>query len=220
MTRLRKLVLAESAIVEEAIDRAIQAFHDRDMIMAERVISGDRVIDEKEIEVEEECLRILALCRPVATDLRFVVAVLKLNNDLERMGDLAVSIARRARFFSRHTPIDVPDELQEMGNAVRSMVQKSLDALINGDDELAREVCRDDDHVDDLKRHIKGLIKVRMERGEEDDGLLLKLLDVPRHLERIADLATNVAEDVIYMVTGEIIRHQKFEEYYEHREGA
>ena len=213
MTRLRKLVLTEGAMAEQAIEKAMRAFHERNTDLANEVIREDHDIDMKEIDVEEECLKVLALHTPVATDLRFVVAVLKLNNDLERMGDLAVSIARRARFISKHPPTDIPDELKVMEETVRTMVKQSLDALINGDADLAKEVCEKDDEVDDMKRQLKAVLRDQMcEAGTDNQLVFLKLLDVPRHLERIADLATNIAEDVIYMVTGEIIRHQRLEE--------
>lgn len=209
LTQLRKLILQEGALVEEAIDKAIRAFHDRNLTLANEVIEADSQIDTLEIDVEEECLKILALHQPVAADLRFVVAVLKLNNDLERMGDLAESIARRARFMAKHDPVEVPPQMATMAEAVRGMVRGCLDALVNGDVALARQVCASDDQVDALKREIREIVRGRILLNPPEGRILFKLLDVPRHLERIADLATNVAEDVIYMVQGDIIRHQR-----------
>ena len=208
MSRLRKLVLGEAAMVEEAIDKAIRAFEKLDADLAQQVIDGDRQIDEAEIDVEEECLRILVLHTPVASDLRFIVTVLKMNNDLERMGDIAVSIARRAVFLKENpTSIRMPLEFSTMGDAVRAMVKQSLDALINQDEDLAIKTCKQDDAVDDMKRSIAKELRAEMKERPDELRPLLKMLDVTRHLERIGDLATNISEDVVYLVRGEIIRH-------------
>jgi phosphate transport system protein len=210
VNRLRKALLAEAALVEEAIGRAIQAFMERDDKLAEEVIKGDHAIDLKEVEVEEECLKILALHQPVAKDLRFIVAVLKMNNDLERMGDIAVSIARRALYLARRGQADdLRTEIRGMADMVSSMVGESLDALINADVALARRVCAKDDDVDAMKRKISEQIRDLIQREPARTPVLLKVLDLPRHLERLADLATNIAEDVIYLVEGEITRHQR-----------
>jgi phosphate transport system protein len=206
--RLRKQVLAEAAMVEESFEKALRAVKDRDAALAQEVIEGDRAIDAAEIEVEEECLKILALHTPVARDLRFIVTVLKMNNDLERMGDIMVSIARRAEFFARCEAVPpMPPDFDIMVQSVRQMVRKSLDALINGDDELALKICQYDDQVDELKRKIAGELRGRIAQEPANLRVLLKMVDLTRHLERIADLATNIAEDVIYLVRGEIVRH-------------
>jgi phosphate transport system protein len=208
MALLRKNILEEAAMVEQAIDRAIRAVRDRDAALGTEVVDGDREIDEAEIRVEEECLKILALYNPVASDLRFIVTVLKMNNDLERMGDLAVSMARRAQFLSKNdVPYPLPGDFDIMSQSVREMVRKALDALINGDDELAMKVCQHDDQVDQLKRKMGNEIRDMMERDPKNMRGLLKMLDLTRHMERIADLATNISEDVVYLVRGEIIRH-------------
>lgn len=212
LINLRKRILAEAALVEEALDKALTAFTTRDERLATSVIEGDRRIDAMEIEVEEECLKILALHHPVAGDLRFIVTVLKMNNDLERMGDVTVSIARRAAFLAKRDPVmEMPAEFAEMTRAVREMLKGSLDALVNGDEALAIRTCQADDHVDALKRTIAGTIRERMQANPEHIRTLMKMSDVTRHLERIADLATNIAEDVIYLVRGEIVRHKEKE---------
>ncbi|MBX3729155.1 MAG: phosphate signaling complex protein PhoU [Candidatus Sumerlaeia bacterium] len=206
--RLRKQVLAEAAMVEEALEKALRAVKDRNAALALEVIEGDRAIDAAEIEVEEECLKILALYTPVARDLRFIVTVLKMNNDLERMGDIVVSIARRADFLARHETVPpMPPDFDIMVQGVCQMVRKSLDALINGDDELALKICQYDDQVDELKRKIAGELRDRIAEDPANLRVLLKMVDLTRHLERIADLATNIAEDVVYLVRGEIVRH-------------
>lgn len=205
---LKQKILEVGGLVEEAIANAISAMLNRDAKLATRVISDDSVIDHMEVEVEEDCLKILALYQPVAADLRFVVAILKINNDLERIGDLARNIAKRVNYLSKSDPIELPFSLRDMTTKVQAMVRMSLDALVNGDVGLARQVREEDDAVDNERKkiadHIITLIKKMPERVE----YLLKLNSVSKHLERIADMATNIAEDVMYMVEGEIVRHK------------
>ena len=164
-----------------------------------------------EVEVEEECLKVLALYQPVATDLRFVVATLKINNDLERMGDLAKNIAKRVAYIAKADPIDVPIDFRGMAAQAQQMVKESLDALVNADANLARKVRIEDDGVDDARQRIRQQVLQGIRRSPEKTEYLLKLNSVSKHLERLADMATNVAEDVIYMVEGEIVRHQASE---------
>ena len=212
LAHLRKSILSLGAVVEESLSRAVQALLSRDERQAQEVIGGDVAIDRAEIEVEEECLKILALYQPVAADLRFIVTVLKMNNDLERMGDHTANIAKRARYLARRDPVEWPTAIVEMAENVKSMVKQCLDALINADGKLARQVCIMDDVVDTQKREIAETLRNRLLEYPEQREPLLKMLDVPRHLERIADLATNIAEDVVYMLEGSITRHQHTEE--------
>jgi phosphate transport system protein len=208
IANLKKKILALGSVVEERVRQAVQAVGRRDEAQAQKIIEADTEIDRMEVEIEEECLKVLALYQPVAVDLRFIVSVLKINNDLERIGDLAVNIAERAIFLAsqprQYDPLDIP----EISEKVQVMLKKSLDALVNADLDLAREVCAADDEVDDLNRGMHD--KVRAEIRGNIDVLqgASQLLDVSRFLERIADQATNIAEDVIYMVEGEIIRHR------------
>jgi len=212
MSRLRKRILAEAAMVEEAIEKAIRSVTEGNATLAQEVIDGDRLVDETEIEVEEECLKILALHNPVAVDLRFIVVTLKMNNDLERMGDIAVSIARRAVFLEKAgVKLEEAEAFGRMTEAVRKMVKQSLDALVNGDAELARRTCLQDDEIDQMKRDIAKVLRDRIEQNPSQLRPLLKMLDLTRHLERIGDLATNIAEDVIYLVKGEIVRHAEMD---------
>jgi phosphate transport system protein len=205
---LKQKILYVGTLVEEAIAKAISALINRDGVLAEKIIANDSVIDRMEVEVEEECLKILALYQPVATDLRFVVATLKINNDLERMGDLAKNIAKRAAFISKAGPIDVPIDFRTMATQAQHMVKQSLDALVNADANLARQVRIEDDVVDDSRQRIRQQVLEGIRRSPENTEYLLKFNSVSKHLERLADMATNVAEDVIYMVEGEIVRHQ------------
>ena len=205
---LKKKILTVGAVVEERIVQAITAVVKHDAALAQQVAEGDDEIDEMEVEVEEDCLKILALYQPVAIDLRFVIAVLKMNNDLERMADTAVNIARRAEYLAQYPLIDLPPSLEEMTQKVQAMVKQSLDALVQGDTTLARKVCVADREVDQLNRAMH--VRIQQEIREHPDQVerLIHTLSVSRHLERIGDLATNVAEDVIYTVEGEIVRHR------------
>jgi phosphate transport system protein len=205
---LKKKILAVSSVVEESIARSIAAVMKHDAALARQVAEGDDEINEMEVDVEEECLKILALYQPVAVDLRFVVAVLKINNDLERMGDHAVNIADRAAYLATFPKLDVPPELDEMARRTQTMVKHSLDALVESDTELARQVCAADQEIDQYNRTMHVLIQDQMRSNPDQIERLLHLLSVSRHLERIADLATNVAEDVIYTVEGAIVRHR------------
>jgi phosphate transport system protein len=209
---LKQKILYVGTLVEEAIAKAIAALINRDAQLAKKVIEADNVIDRMEVDVEEECLKILALYQPVATDLRFVVAVLKINNDLERMGDLAQNIAKRVVYLSKADPMDLPIDFRSMAAKSQTMVKQSLDALVNADTMLARQVRGEDDEVDQARQRIRDQIMDAIRKHPNRVEYLLKLNSVSKHLERLADTATNVAEDVIYMVEGEIVRHQRVEE--------
>ena len=161
-----------------------------------------------EVEVEEECLKMLALYQPVAADLRFVVAALKINNDLERMGDLAKNIAKRVSQLSTGEPCELPPEIRTMAMQAQEMVKQCLDAVVNSDPSLARQVREEDDAVDKARQEIRRTILQGIRAHPEKLENLLRINSVSKHIERIADMATNIAEDVIYMVEGDIVRHR------------
>ncbi len=210
--KLKKEILGLGTMVEESVQKSVRSFDDMEPNAATKVIDSDIEIDEKEVEIEEICLKILALHQPVAIDLRFIVSALKINNDLERIGDLAVNIAERTIYLAGRGHAEINVDFRKMGRLVRNMLKKSLDSLVNMDPTLAREVCAADDEVDIMNRRMfKSVVKVIPEQPDEVDGLLQYML-VARHLERIADHATNIAEDVIYMVEGNIVRHKLKEE--------
>jgi len=206
--RLKKKILHLAALVEEALQQAVQAVVDHDISLADRVIDGDPVIDSLEIEVEEDCLKILALHQPVAADLRYVVAVLKINNDLERIADLAVNIAERARDQVRNAHMAVAFDLTAMLDQAVMMVHKSVDALVVQDASKAQEVRAEDDAIDEMHRATFTLIQQLIRKNPDKVEYLVCLMSVSRNLERIADHATNIAEDVVYMIEGEIVRHR------------
>lgn len=205
---LKKLILSLGAIVEEQIQRSMLSLERRDADLADEVITRDREVDSLEILIEEECLKILALYQPVAKELRFVVSVLKMNNDLERMGDLASNIAKRARYLSKKEKIEMISDFQQVSDKVQTMVKKSLDALVNTDVNLAREVILADDEVDKLTKQMLKKTIGYIEKDPERTKDYFSIRSISKNLERIADSATNIAEDVVYLCSGEIIRHQ------------
>jgi len=208
MDKLKKKLLALISIVEEQVTSAVVAFETKDRSLAESVIEGDGEIDEAEVEIEEECLKILALHQPVALDLRYLVAILKLNNDLERIGDLAANIAKQALALARAELTVPPLGLGDMAERARSMLHRALDAVFTLEESTARQVCADDDEVDELHRGTYTRVTALIEQDPTKTGLLIHILSVSRSLERIADLATNIAEDIIYTAGGDIIRHR------------
>ena len=206
--QLKEKILRVGTLVEEAFSKAITALINRDTALAQRVMASDEEIDRMEVEVEEECLKILALYQPVAADLRFVVAVLKINNDLERMGDLARNIAKRVAQLANGPTVDLPPEIRTMAMLSQDMVKQCLDAVVNADPTLARQVREEDDAVDEARQQIRRQILQGIKAHPEQLENLLRINSVSKHIERIADMATNVAEDVIYMVEGDIVRHR------------
>jgi phosphate transport system protein len=204
---LKRQLLSLCAMVEEQVHLAIRALLERDAELARQIQTRDSEIDQREVEVEEECLKTLALHQPVAIDLRFVVATLKINSDLERIGDLAVNIARKAVAFIGQGSAEIPFDVAGMWQKTQGMLHDSIDALVNLDVGLANQVCAQDNEVDQMKRENRKRAEAILLKDAARVPGILNLLAVSRNLERIADHATNIAEDVIYMVQGRIIRH-------------
>jgi len=207
LDKLKKMILTLSAVAEESVQKAARSLETMDVPLAEEVIGSDDQVDQMEVDLEEECLKILALHQPVAIDLRFIIAVLKINNDLERIADLAVNIAERTIGLSGIARVAIPFDFSGMARKVEAMLNKSLDALVQLDTAIAHEVIALDDEVDAMHSANYGLIKARILKHPETIDALIQHLSLSRHLERIADLATNISEDVIYMIDGEIVRH-------------
>lgn len=205
---LKKHLLSLCAVVEDQVQTAIEAFLQRDEVAAEEVERRDGDVDQREVEVEEECLKMLALYQPVAADLRLIVAVLKINNDLEQIGDLAVNIARKAAAVAAEPPLRIPLDIAGMWKKVEAMLRDSIDALVNTNTELAEQVYERDDEVDRMKRQIRLQIEEAARRQPEMLSSMLRFMAVSRNLERIADYSVSIAEDVIYMISGQIIRHR------------
>jgi len=195
-------------LVEGTIEKATRSVIEYNKSLAEEVMKGDNVLDELEIEIEEECLKALALYQPVAIDLRYIIAVMKINSDLERMGDLSYNIARRAVSMKPTDKIDFHFNPIELVAVVSGMVRNSLEALVGNNAQLARKVIAEDDQVDEVKKHTSDWAAEAIAADPSQTGAIMRHLSFVRNLERIGDLATNIAEDVIYLVEGKIVRHQ------------
>lgn len=208
LAAIKNKVLGVGTLVEEVFRDAVLSVERLDADLAQKTIDADEKIDRAEVEVEEACLHVLATQQPVATDLRFLVGVLKVNNDLERVGDLAVNIAERAQFLTRLDPVQAPFDFREMAEKTRKMLKGCLDALVQRDVNAARRVVAADDEVDAMNRDMYAKVHRAIQADPAKVDSYLQYLSVSRHLERVADYCTNVAEDVVYMVTGQIIRHR------------
>ncbi len=205
--KLKQQILEMSANVEEAVSDAVRAVETRDSCLARTVVAHENQTNAREVDVEEECLKILALHQPVAADLRYLVAVLKINHDLERIGDLAVHIAYGALLLCELPSIHIPPQLGEMGAKSQQMLKKVLDAFVNVDVVSAREIRLADSELDVLNREMAAHLKAEITLSPALLEPLLKLMHIARHLERIGDHATNIAEDLIYLIEGKIVRH-------------
>lgn len=205
---LKSMILSMAELVERNVVDAVRALEEGDTDLALEVIFNDTKIDEKDIKIGEECLHTIALYHPVASDMRTVASVLTINKDLERIGDLSVNLAEQAILLAKE-PLsgDVPYALNDEADRVVSMVNRSLNALVSDNATLAREVLSADDEVDQIHRQMYQRVKEGVEKYPHRAGSLIDLLVASRQLERIADHAVNIAEDVIYMVDGELVRH-------------
>ncbi len=207
LRRLREKLLKMGALVEEMIAQAVGALVDRDGDRADDVIHRDRAVDLLEMEVDELCVQILALRQPAASDLRFLTMAMKIDTDLERMGDLASNIARRVVEISQEPPAERPTRLSRMAEIVRSMVDDALDAFVEGDVEKAQAVLDRDHAVDRLNAEVFHDLIRRMSASSESVLRDQGLISISKHLERIADHATNIAEMVIFAAEGRDVRH-------------
>jgi phosphate transport system protein len=205
--QLKGRLLLLGSEVEDTYARSIRSIVNRDSDLAVDIINMDHKIDMMEVDLEEECLKILALHQPVARDLRFIITVLKVNNDLERIGDLAVNVAEAAVALARRPIFDLPFDFAAMSKKTERMLTNSLNALVNRDTDLAQAVLQADDEVDAINKAAQEQAIKDIEGPDADLKCLMDALRVSRSLERIADLSTNIAEDVIYLVTGCIARH-------------
>jgi len=207
LTTLNKKLLQLSAMVEERVRKAAQVIESKDQQLIQSIIVSDYEVDDMEVEIEEHCLKILALHQPVATDLRFLIAVIKINNEMERIADIAVSIAMRVENIAKFKhPAAVTYDFSSMIDKVDAMLKKSIDALVNRDAKLAQSIFLDDDAVDECRNRCYEDIKERIKKDPEHPGYHINTYLLARHLERIADRAVNIAEEVIYLVEGTITR--------------
>ena len=209
LEKIKKSILSLGALVEDRVRLAIKSIESRNAEIAEQIVSMDYEIDEMEVDIEEECLKALALYQPVAVDLRYVVGVLKINHDLERISDLAQHIAERAIQILQSPALPLALDVSPLAAKVRIMLRNSIDAFVGLDVERAREVCQADDEVDACHKQFTVSLKAAIREHPDTVETLLSYLSISRHLERIADHATNIAEDLVYMIEGDIVRHKK-----------
>lgn len=207
ISRLKEQLLLIGGQVEEAFKKAVHAIEDLDATAARQIIEQDEMIDYAEVALEEECLKLLALHQPVASDLRFIITVLKVNNDLERIADLVANLAENAIFLSEQPRQVCPFDFDEMVFLTRNMLKDSLDALVGMSTSKAMAVRQSDDAIDDLNRRMYDKVKKEIQRHPAAVSSLINHMNISRCFERIADLSTNIAEDVIYLVKGDIVRH-------------
>ncbi|MGM0417144.1 MAG: phosphate signaling complex protein PhoU [Thermodesulfobacteriota bacterium] len=204
---IKKELLTLGAMVEKRVDKVTHALFERNEAIAREVIASDNEIDIKEVEIEEDCLKIIALHQPVAADLRFLVSCIKINNELERIGDQTVNIGQRViKLCSWGNPEHIFD-YRIMGEKTKEMLKLSLDCFVNLDDELASRIRTMDDEVDEIKYEAYDYIKNVLRTADSHIGYFINMFLISRHIERIADHTTNIAEEVIYMTRGEIVRH-------------
>ena len=201
-------LLSISSMVEEMIDKATRALNERRYDLADEVVGSDNYVDQHEVHLEEECLKMLALHQPVAVDLRRIATVMKVNNDLERIADLAVSIAQRAKAMDEHPGFPIPEQLPRMVVLSTQMVRGVMDAFVNMDAQAARRIMAIDTEVDQYNCDIIADLQVFMQQRPELVPAALHCFSAVRHVERISDHATNIAEDVVYLVEGDIVRHR------------
>ena len=207
--KIEILISTLSGKVDDNLRKSIKSLTNNDIILANKVIKEDENIDRMEMDIEEECLKVLALHQPVAIDLRYIIAILKINNDLERIGDLSSNIADITKLYSNKNTFDLPNEIVEMKDIVLEMLKNSLDSFIYRDPNLAKKVQISDDLVDDLHSKMYELVKISIKNNMEVNfDFWLPMLSVSRYLERIADHCTNISEDVEYLITGNIARHK------------
>jgi phosphate transport system protein len=207
LDKLREMLLRMSALVESSIRDSVRSLVERDTELAQKVIDGDRAVNEMDILVDEECIKLLALVQPMAKDLRFITTAMKIAPDLERIADNAVNIAERAVELNLEPVLKPYVDIPYMGNIVSGMVRDAIDALVTRDKKLAYDVIIRDDEIDDLNDSIFEEVTAIMTRDPETVRRAIKVIYVSKYLERIGDHATNVAEHVLFLVEGRIARH-------------
>jgi phosphate transport system protein len=204
---LKQTLLAMGGLVEDQIRRAMRALLERDDVLAQDVIDRDRQVNTYDVEVDEQCVNLLALNQPAASDLRFITTAMKIVTDLERIGDQAVNIAQRALELNREPQLKPYIDLPRMADRAQRMVKESLDAFVAGDTALARQVCAADAEVDALKEQIFRELLTFMMEDPRTVSRAIRVILISRFMERVADHATNIAEMVIYLVEGKMVRH-------------
>ncbi len=207
LDKLKSKILGLANLVENNVRKSVTALRELSIPLANEVIAADKQVDEIEVGIEDECLKILALHQPVASDLRFVITVLKINNELEHISDTATNIAKRVQYILEEKRVDIPFDIDTMTSRTVFMLKTCLDAFLTGDEMLSIGVCQDDDIVDEIHKNCYANIKAALAKHPENSMAQMHYLLVCRAIERIADLCTNIAEDIIYMKSSIIVRH-------------
>lgn len=209
LLELRRSILSMSALVDARMERVIDAIRNGDFSLAEEVRHGDREVDEMEIEIEQNCIQVLVLHQPVAGDLRFILAVLRINGELERIGDHAKGVAKRLLSLQKMGYQHMPEMLRGMGEAVLGMLRETLDALSNNNPELAKRIRREDKDVDDFQRNVLEWAQQEIQSPDMPSKAAISIMSIARGLERVGDICTNIAEDIIFLVEGDVVRHTR-----------
>ncbi|MDY7107076.1 MAG: phosphate signaling complex protein PhoU [Planctomycetota bacterium] len=209
LLELRRSILSMGAIVDARLEHVVDALVEGNFPAAREVRHGDREVDSMELDIEEMCLQVLALQQPVARDLRFVLAILRINTELERIGDLAKSVAKRILHLDTLGHAALPESVREMARAVRSMLADALNALSDNDVELARRIRRNDEDIDEFQRTVLGWAQDEILAHSTKTEAAIDVMTIARALERIGDLCANVAEDIVFLVEGRVLRHSR-----------
>ena len=211
LEQLKTRLLEMGGLTEEQVRLAVRGLVDRDRVLLDRVLAGDEPVNALHIEIDKRCFTLLALHQPMAVDLRAIVSAVKINTDLERVGDLAINIAEAARRYSHHAPVKKLIDIPRMASIAQSMLRDALDAFVRQDTTLAQDVLNQDDELDELKTQIFRELLTYMLGDQTTIEPALDLILISRHLERIGDHATNIAEDVIFIVSAKDVRHHQSE---------
>lgn len=208
---VKKKLLSLGVLVSKTLHLAIQSVEKQDSDLADKIEKDDDIVDQMEVEIEEDCLKILALHQPVAIDLRFVITVLKINNDLERIADLAVNIAKKGKHITRAENFVMPIDFRGLSRIVEKMLDEGIACLVQMDVNTAKNICLSDNQVDKIHKSSYESVRKAILNDPQNYDSYINCLSISGHMERIGDQATNIAEDVCYMVVGKIIRHKKIE---------
>ena len=205
---LRRSLLSMGALVEQRVNDIVDSLIDSNLATAEAVRNGDDEIDQMEVSIEAQCMRLLALAHPVATDLRFVLAVIRISGELERIGDLARGIAKRIIKLSQVDAVELPSSLIDLAFGSRTMLSDVLSAMGSEDAQLCRQVRRSDQRIDDIHKTVLVWAREEIPKSSESASMAIEFLSIAQRFERIADLAAHVADDVIFLIEGRVVRHQ------------
>lgn len=208
IVELRRSLLSMGALVEQRVNDVVDALIDSNLQTAEAVRRGDDEIDQMEVSIEAQCMRLLALAHPVATDLRFVLAVIRISGELERIGDLARGIAKRIIKLSQVDAVELPSSLIDLAFGARTMLSDVLSAMANEDAQLCRQVRRSDQRIDDIHKTVLVWAREEIPKSADSASMAIEFLSIAQRFERIADLASHVADDVIFLIEGRVVRHQ------------